>query len=237
MTFGVGFHKETTEVGNESVNFVGFGLPPGGDIFIERIGRWQAALAFGRGEIRRKIQANAVRPPNVSQCGNFSQVIGSENPKIGVDVINGDGVKAERSVGASVIGIAGAQLVGQFVPLPEGAAGVAALDGAIQVVPMVDHPYLDFGTICDVEMVNRLAGLKQAQQMECAVQRAKIAVRSDGDNGMAADLRRADDESFGAKLAEVFLPIQVANGVGRFGRADDNSAVLYAVLFCWCGAK
>ena len=76
LAFGIGLDQEAAEIGNECVNFVGLGFPPGDDIFVERIGRRQAAESFGRGEIRRKIQANAVRAEHVGQRGDLAKIFG-----------------------------------------------------------------------------------------------------------------------------------------------------------------
>ena len=51
LAFGIRFDQEAAEVGNERVNFIGFGFPPGDDIFIERIGRGQIAETFGSGKV------------------------------------------------------------------------------------------------------------------------------------------------------------------------------------------
>ena len=45
LSFGIRLNKKTAEIGNERVNFLGFGFPPFDDIFVERIGRREAAEA------------------------------------------------------------------------------------------------------------------------------------------------------------------------------------------------
>ena len=60
LAFGVGFHKESAEVGDEFVNLVHLVLPPTDDLGIEGVGCLQAAYLDGRGEVDGEIDANAI---------------------------------------------------------------------------------------------------------------------------------------------------------------------------------
>ncbi len=110
---------------------------------------------------------------------------------------------------------------GQLVPLPQRAAGVAALDRAVHVVPVVEHPELHLRPLGDVESIDRLSGLQQAQEVIRAVERADLAGRGDGDAVSLADAAGPDDESFWPGLLEVGGPPEAANQL-RVRRCADN---------------
>ena len=75
---------------------------------------------------------------------------------------------------------------GSVCPVPERPPGIAALDRAIEIVPMVEHAQRQLGRVGDVELMRSVAaGLDQAQQREGAIEHADIAVG--GDDGHAVD--------------------------------------------------
>ena len=53
LTLGVGLHEETTEVGNQFVDFIHLILPPFHDLCIERVGCFQSTHLDGRCKINR----------------------------------------------------------------------------------------------------------------------------------------------------------------------------------------
>ena len=75
LAFGIRLDEKTAEVGNESVNLVGLGLPPIGHALVQRIGGGQTAHAHRRGEIGAEIHPHAVRPPHVRERGDFAERI------------------------------------------------------------------------------------------------------------------------------------------------------------------
>ena len=64
-----------------------------------------------------------------------------------------------------------------------GAAAIAALDSAIEIVPLVDPPYRSEGRLLLIEVPHRVAKSDLPQKRECAVQDTAIVGR--GDNGVA----------------------------------------------------
>ena len=60
--------------------------------------------------------------------------------------------------------------------MPKRFAGVAALDRAVEVVPVVEDAALEAGVLGDVEVLDRLAGLEQAEEVERAVKGAGLAL-------------------------------------------------------------
>ena len=69
---------------------------------------------------------------------NSTDHVGLEGAEVGVDVVDGDAVDADGGEQAAVVGDAGEVGADVAVVEEDAAAGVAALDGAVEVVPLVD---------------------------------------------------------------------------------------------------
>ena len=130
-----------------------------------------------------------------ASAATFSEVVRREDEHVGVDAVDDGAVDADRRVRARVVHVAGAQRSRKLVPLPERSARVAALDRAVHVVPVIEHPQLHLRPLRDVESIDRLPRLHQAQEVVGAVQRADLAVGGDRDDGTIADSCRANDDS------------------------------------------
>ena len=72
---------------------------------------------------------------------------------------------------------------------------------------MIHQPKLKRGPFGNVELVNRLAGLHQAQKMKSAIQRADLTVGGDHCDGLFLNTRRSNDETFIAHSAQIGGPI------------------------------
>jgi hypothetical protein len=90
------------------------------------------------GEIDGEGHADAPGTELVGDTGELADHVGFESAEVGVDVIDGDAVDPDGGEETAVIVDAGE--VGADVPRVEedAAAGVAAFDGAVEVVPLVD---------------------------------------------------------------------------------------------------
>ncbi len=155
--------------------------PPRADRGIERIGGLQAPDLDRRAEPRRQVHADAVRAEDAGEGGGLGDVLRGEARGVGVDVREHRAVDAERRVGARVVGVAGRRVVRQRVPVPQRAARVAALHGAIQVVPVIEDPVAEARELDDRERANRLVGLEQAQESERPVEHAEVGAAGDDD--------------------------------------------------------
>src|SRR3712207_4303176 len=82
--------------------------------------------------------------------------------------------------------LARVNFVGQRFPVPKRAGRVAALDAAVQVVPMVEHTELKTGLLTDVQIGDGLERRQQPQEGEGAVHRPGLA-----DGGDDRDRARA----------------------------------------------
>ena len=153
--FGVGLEHEAAEVGNRLVDFVDLALPERDGRRVERIERADAADLPRAGEVERQEQLHAPRPEDVGDAGDLRQQLGRDHADVGVDVVDRAAVDADRRHQPGVVAHA-AEVLGDVAVLPEDrAAGVAALDRAVEVVPMVEEADRGVGLVADVEVGDR----------------------------------------------------------------------------------
>ena len=216
LTLGVGLHEEASEVGNELVDLLHLGCPPLLYILVERIGSFEAADDHGRSEVDGKIGPDAVGTHDVGHLPDLLQVFGGEHLGRSVDIVGHVGIDADGGIGTCIvaqtidrrnlgcilgmeqvllvdlaIGIA-PHLVGTVAP-EDGATGIAALDGAVEVVPMVE----------DADVVGRLLNesgigdvgsrLLQTNEMIGAIEHTDLGGREDGGfSCLDSDAERTD---------------------------------------------
>ena len=65
-----------------------------------------------------------------------------KNKRVCIDVGKYGPVDADGGVGAGVIDIAGIDVIGKLMPVPEREARVAAFYSAVEVIPMIQYPDL-----------------------------------------------------------------------------------------------
>src|SRR3546814_20528903 len=88
-----------------------------------------------------------------------------------------DGCSSDlRGVGARVIGVARIAVIGQPPPIPDRLPGIAALDAAIEIVPVIEHPNRDSRRRRNIEIVEPRARLRQPQPGEGTVAQADIGI-------------------------------------------------------------
>ena len=81
-----------------------------------------------------------VRPKDIGQGSRFHEILVGQAQRVGIDVVQSGPVDSDRSVSPSVVGVAGRDIVRQLVPVPQRETRIAALDGAVQVIPVIQHP-------------------------------------------------------------------------------------------------
>ena len=168
--------------GTARVEFVDARLPPGGharDRAGSKVSRWPTDCGLPKStEIATRTpqgrMASAMRAICGCECGR-------EQSRIGIHIIDGAAIDAERGEQAGVIGRA-REVLAHVVVLPEdGITAVAAFDGAVEAVPMVHPAHRCVGGLALVEIGKALAHGDLAQQREGAVEQA--AVVGGGDDG------------------------------------------------------
>ena len=157
LALAVGLDHEPAEVRNARVDLVRLGAPPGGHRGSERIGGVERLEHARRGGIGRQVDANAVGTQRRGDGRDPAQVGCGEHAWIGVDVVDHGAVDAERGIGARVVDDPVVDVVRPRLVQrpPQRGAGVAAFDGAVEIVPVVQHAARDARPALDVERVDR----------------------------------------------------------------------------------
>src|SRR5215469_2536641 len=136
-SFGIGFQNEAAEIGNGGVEFISLGFPPGGHARIEGVEGIESAHGFGATEIYGECYLDTPGAKCCRDAGGLLDEIGSEKFRVGVHVGYGAAVDTEGGKQAGVLTNAG-QITRRPPVFPKNrAASVAALDCAIEVVPLV----------------------------------------------------------------------------------------------------
>ena len=213
--FRIGLHQEAAEIRNSLVDRLRFLFPPGNDARIARIGGLEAAGLNRRTGKHRKIDLDAVRPENARQRRHLRQIGGLVDAQVGIHIVQHRAVDADGGVGTGIIGIALVQS-GQLRPVPQRQAGIAALRGAVEIIPVVEQAQLALGRIGDGEAGQGLARLQQAQIGKNTMQHTDIAVARDDRDLVAFRHDAADRIAFVAGSGEVqFQRIDARRGPGR----------------------
>ena len=137
--FGIGLEHKATQIGYGSVDLVGPGPPPRRHARIDRIEGVEAAQPAGAAEVDRDRQANPIRTEHGRDTSQLRQERRHQHADIGVHAVDGAPVDAngrqQPGVGAHTREIVHDGTVGE----EDRAARVTALDGPVEVVPVV-HP-------------------------------------------------------------------------------------------------
>ena len=141
-----------------------------------------------------------------------------------VDVVEHRAVDADRGVRAGVVRDARVDAPGQLVPVPQRRTGVAALDAAVEVVPVVQQPERQARPLRDVQRLDRPPRLNEPQEMEDAVQRARLSLRCDDSGRSSADRRRSDEVALVTEACERLAPAEACDDGGRRRCAHDEGA-------------
>jgi hypothetical protein len=230
LAFTVGLHDESAEVWNDRVDLVGLLLPPARDCRIVGIGVVEATDEPGRGEIGREVHPQTVGPERTGQCGRFLQVLARQRSRIGVDAVDDRAVDADRRVGARVVFDPRIDDTRQIVPLPQGLAGIAALDGAVEIVPVIEQAALEPRALHDVERGERLARLDEPQQVERAIECAGIALRRDDGHPVTRQPGGADHVALCSLPLENVGPAKLSREGGAWRDDDQRAVAVHAIL-------
>ncbi len=163
LALGVGLDQEAAEIGDVTVDLLRLGAPPRADRRIEGIGRLEAADFDGRAEAGAQVDAHAVWPQDIRQRRRLLQITRCENEGARIDVREDRAVNADRSTRTRVVRVPGINVSRQCEPIPDRAARIAALDRFVQVVPMIENPTLQVWRRGQIEVIERLTGLQEAQ--------------------------------------------------------------------------
>ena len=192
LALAVRLHQEAAEIGDRLVDFVGLGLPPGGNRRVERIGAFQAIQFHRRSPFDRQIDLDAIGAEQVGQRRRLGDIGRGQAVRLGIHIVEHRAVDAQRRVGAGIVGIARPLIIGQAPPIPDRLAGIAALHRAIQIVPMVEQAQADARRAAHIDPVERRAGAGKAQPGIGAVQHADIGRAGNHRHRLARDRHGAN---------------------------------------------
>ena len=149
LALGVGLHQEASEVRDGRINLISLVLPPLADLGIERVAARQSAEGDGAGPLDGQVSGNAVFAQDVGDLRHARDMLSVEDQGIGVDVVEGRAVDADGCAEFAVFADACFGDVRRS-PLPHGPSGIAALDGVVEVVPMVEDAVIVVGLLPEV---------------------------------------------------------------------------------------
>ena len=199
--FGIGLEHDAAEIGHGAVEFVRFGRPPGGDFGVEWIEGVEAADALGAAEIDRNRDLHAPRAERIGDARDLRNEIGRENLRVGVNVVDGASIDAERGQHAAVVIDAAQIFAGVHILPKDRGAAVAALDNASEVVPLIHPTDGDGRRLLLIQIDDGFTEGYFAQQREGAIEHA--ATISGGGDGV---VKRADRNSL--------EPVTISNEIG-----------------------
>lgn len=205
LAFGVGLDQKPAKIRNARIDGVGCVAPPALHLRVQRVGSLQTTDFDGGTEARTEKHANAIGAKNRRQCCGLIQIVRCQAPCLGIDVVEHGSIDAQRRVGTRAVGVARIQIAGQRLPIPQRRAGIATFHQPIEIVPMIKHAQLQAWRCTHVQGCKRLPGLKQTQQVECAVQHTDIAAADNGGNAMPIHIGTTDEIALAAQLACVEL--------------------------------
>ena len=185
LSFGIGFHQEATEVGDGTIYLFGFLLPPGDDIFVQRIGCGKPAQLHGGGKVDREIYLDAIRTEYVCQSLYLFQIFSGKDFGGSIYIVQYRCVDSDGGIGTSVCFVSVGECAGQFFPVPERFAGITALDAAVEVVPMIENTQvigriLRYFLVC-FRRFSEVLHFLQTDQVIGSIKQARFAGRSDGE--------------------------------------------------------
>ena len=169
LSFGVGFHKESSEVGYEFVDFRYLLFPPVHHLCVERVGSLQSTEFHGRGEVDGEIHLDAVGPHPFCYLLHLLQVLCRQCLGLGIHIVEHRTVDAYRCVGSRI----------DFHPLRSGVeedapSGESAFHSAVGVVPVVEDAKRVGRLFRDGEVADVLTHLLQSQQVEGAIEQCRV---------------------------------------------------------------
>src|SRR5579871_2945955 len=188
LTLRVGFDREAAKIRDSRIKSFDLLAPPIGDARVEWIKGIEITARFRCAQIDRDRELNAPRAKGIRNANELRKVIVVEKTRIGIDVVDGAAVDADGCQKARVRG--NARKVRPDVTVLEkyGAAGVAAFDGAVEIIPLIDPSDGSVWLLCLVQVRDRFATGDFAEKRKRAVHDAPIVEGSNCENCFAANV-------------------------------------------------
>ncbi len=178
------------------VNLVDLGRPPGLYGGIERVESTEAADLLWAGNVHAHGQPHAPRAHGIGNAGQLLQVLGVQQLGRGIHVVNVEAVDAHRGQQARVFGHR-CQVLANIAAFKEDRpSGVAALDGAVGIVPLVDPADGHGRVFADVQVGQIVAIRETPVQVKDTIQDAPVVGACNNQSDVTLKLRPMEPISF-----------------------------------------
>ena len=222
LAFGIGLDEEAAEIRDGGIDLGRLVLPPGADLRVERVAALQAAQGDGGVPLDGEVGADAVVAQDLGDLRHAGDVLLVKDEGVGIDVVEHGAVQAHRGAELAVLADARLRNFGGG-PFPHRFPGIAALDGVVQVVPVVEQAQVVERGFLQVDAGPGLAKHFRALQGVNAVAQAGFGAGVH----VACAVVVVDVELFGGELrGRVGLDGGENLGVGAGGSHPQGGAVL-----------
>ncbi len=227
LALAVRLHEIARHVGDVPVQLVRLVAPPRDHGVVERVEGREPAQGLRRGEVQRDAYSHAPRPHGVRDLAQPGHVLVAQEDRVRVDVVHDDAVDADRGQEPRVLGrsrrVRDRRVRDRRVVLEENRQPrVAALDGAVHVVPLVD-PADGSAGIRGVGDLGEVALRKHREVFEGAVQRPALIATQDL-NRLALGV---EPEAIFLQRRGLGLPTRCREGINR---PDDDREALGTLM-------
>ena len=171
LPLAVGFHKETAEIGNSFIEFVGLPFPPALHPFVERIGCGKLPKRLRRGEVHRQIDTDSIGTQHVGNGLYLIDIRACEDRRRRVYIVQHGSIDTHRGTSLGIV-----EHTSRIKPVvfhtPEDALpGITTLDATVKIVPMIQYAQLK---------VRVRLSLLTTQQGIATVEQSHLSASSDG---------------------------------------------------------
>jgi hypothetical protein len=188
------FHHEPAKVRNQAINLVHLFGPPLRDGWFQRVERVESSDRLGADEIDRDSELHSPRAERVGDARELWQKVGHEHARIRVHVVDHASVDPQRREQARVVAHAREVVANVAAVEKDRAAAVAALDAAVEVVPLIHPANRSVRLALDIEVLDVLFEGDFAKQGKNAIQHAAVGGSRDDETTETANSRGGEHE-------------------------------------------
>ena len=181
LALGVGLHGKPGEVGDERIDFVDLRGPPVLHRRIQGIIGLQSADLLRAGNIHRKANAHTVGPHRIGDSGYALKHVRNKERRGAVHIVEIAAIDADRGQQPCVLGNRPEVVAHVAGVEKDAAARVAALDGAVGIVPLVHPADGHRGFLAQAGFAHVDALRQVAHESKGAVENSTVAAADDID--------------------------------------------------------
>src|SRR5215469_3575211 len=181
LTFGIGLYDHTAEIRYLPVNFVELLPPPLIYLGIERIERFQPTYLLRHTDVHCNTELHAISAKHIGNPRQLWDEVRIEDVKIRIYVIDVASIDADGCQRSRIL--RGARQIGTHVTIVEEnrPPGVAALNRAIQIVPLVHPTHGRRWRVGLIQSRNAFPLRNLAEKCKCGIQNSSVGSAGDYD--------------------------------------------------------